>query len=103
MEIKYDKEYLKQLYEDGKCSDKQHRFQPMIIKKYQKRIDTLMGATRKEDLYVFRSLNFEALSGTSLFSIRIDQKYRLLFELEEQSIEPVLTICTITDISNHYQ
>lgn len=103
MEIRYDKAYLQELYEDGKCSDKHHRFQPEIITKYQKRIDTLMAATRKEDLFVFRSLNFEALSGTSQFSIRIDQKYRLVFELTEQNGDVLITVCTILDITNHYQ
>ena len=31
MEIIFDKEYLRQLYEEGKTTDKKHRFQPHII------------------------------------------------------------------------
>ena len=34
MIIKYDKEYLEELYENGKCKDKKHRFQPQVVKKY---------------------------------------------------------------------
>ncbi|CDD91550.1 uncharacterized protein BN604_00790 [Bacteroides intestinalis CAG:315] len=28
MLVTFDKEYLKELYVSGKCSDKKHRFQP---------------------------------------------------------------------------
>lgn len=42
MVIEYDKDYLRELYEDGKCKNKKHRFDTSVIKKYQKRIDTLM-------------------------------------------------------------
>ena len=40
MEINFDKEYLRQLYEDGKTTDKKHRFQPHIVARYQLRIKT---------------------------------------------------------------
>jgi len=103
MEVKYSQTYLKELYENGESSEKKFRFQPEVIRKYQLRIDTLMAATRKEDLFVFRSLNFEALQGSNEFSIRIDKKYRLIFELNEIDSEPVLTICNVKEISNHYQ
>lgn len=46
MVIEYDKEYLKELYEDGKCKSKKYRFDSAVVRKYQKRIDTLMAATR---------------------------------------------------------
>lgn len=31
MEIRFDKQYLEDLYLKGKSSDKKHRFQPQII------------------------------------------------------------------------
>ena len=40
MIVTFDKEYLLALYLTGK-GDKKHRFQPDIVKRYQKRIDTL--------------------------------------------------------------
>lgn len=105
MVIEYDKEYLRELYEDGRCKDKRHRFQPQVIAKYQKRIDTLMASTRKEDLFIFRSLKFEALHGDKegLFSIRVDSQYRLEFMINEEGTEPMITIATITELSNHYK
>lgn len=103
MEVKFNQTYLQELYENGRCSDKKYRFQPEVIHKYQLRIDTLMAATRKEDLFVLRSLNFEALQGSTDYSVRIDKKYRLIFALKETDAKPILTICTIKEISNHYQ
>ena len=75
---------------------------PNVVAKYQKRIDTLMAATRIEDLFVFNSLNFEALDN-GYFSIRIDYHYRLEFKIRQEGTEPIVTICTVTDITNHYQ
>lgn len=105
MIIKYKRDYLKELYEKGRCSDRKYSFQPQIVKKYQKRVDTLMGATRKEDLFPFKSLNFEALHGdkAGLFSIRVDMQYRLEFTLEEISGESMVTICHLEELSNHYK
>ena len=34
MEIVFEKDYLKNLYYKGDSGDKQHRFQPQIVKKY---------------------------------------------------------------------
>lgn len=102
MIVEYEKDYLRELYENGRCKSKKYLFQAQVVVKYQKRIDTLMAATRKEDLFVFNSLHFEALDN-GYYSIRIDYHYRLVFTLHEMGSEPVLTICTITDITNHYQ
>lgn len=102
MVIEFEKEYLEELYIDGKCKNKKYRFQKSIISKYQKRIDTLMAATRIEDLFVFNSLNFEALDN-GYYSIRIDYHYRLEFRVRNEGNEKVITICTVTDITNHYK
>lgn len=102
MVIEYEKDYLKELYEDGKCVNKKYRFQKQVITKYQKRIDTLIAATRMEDLFVFNSLNFEALDN-GYFSIRIDYHYRLVFKIRLEGQERIVTICTVTDITNHYK
>lgn len=57
-----------------------------------------------EELFVFNSLNFETLQGrTDYFSIRIDYHYRLEFKIRMEGVETLLTICTVTDITNHYK
>lgn len=102
MVIEYEKEYLKELYDEGKCRNKKYRYQKTVVKNYQKRIDTLIGATRIEDLFVFNSLNFEALDN-GYYSLRIDYHYRLELRIRQEGTEPIVTICTVTDITNHYQ
>lgn len=103
MVIEYNQEYLKELYEQGRCNNKKHRFQPQVVQKYHKRVDTLIAATKKEDLFAFRSLNFEALHGDKegIFSIRVDLQYRLEFTIREEG-EPTISICELQDLSNHY-
>ncbi len=41
MIVTFTKTYLRELYIDGKTSDKQHRYQPQIVKKYAKVINLL--------------------------------------------------------------
>ena len=50
MVVTFEEEYLRDLYEKGKCSDKKHRYQPQIIEKYQRRIDTLLSVETPEKL-----------------------------------------------------
>jgi proteic killer suppression protein len=104
MEIQFDKEYLSELYYTGKSSDKKHRFQPKVVRNYVKRIITLADAPNIDSLYVLNSLNYEVLTGdkAGISSIRIDLKYRLEFKVEQKE-EPVVTVCNILDISNHYK
>lgn len=104
MEIHFDKDYLSELYYKGKCSDKKHRFQPQVARNYVKRIITLADAPNIESLFVLNSLNYEVLSGNKagLSSVRIDQKYRLEFKVELNG-RPVITVCNIMDITNHYK
>ena len=41
MEILFDKKYLQELYTTGK-TDKKHRYQPQIVRKYIRVIDLMM-------------------------------------------------------------
>ncbi len=70
--------------------------------RYSNSTNRLIAATCIEDLFVFNSLNFEALSN-GFFSIRIDYHYRLLFTTQTIENTQILTICTIHDITNHYK
>ena len=66
---------------------------------------TIMVVTFNEDLYPFKSLHFEALHGDKegRFSIKANDQYRIEFTLEELDEEPVVTICNIMELSNHYK
>lgn len=106
MEIEFEKEYLKELYNEGTSKDKKHRFQPEIIKKYKTVIDRLRVANRIEDLFPIKSLNYEKLSGdkNGFESVRVNHQYRIEFVSRIEGSEPnTLTICSITELSNHYK
>jgi len=63
MEIEFDKEYLSEFYYVGKATDKKHRFQPQIIKRYVRCFDLPESIASAESLYPDNSLNYEVLSG----------------------------------------
>jgi proteic killer suppression protein len=43
MDIFFQKDYLRELYNTGKTSDKKRRFQPGIIRKYIRVIDLMIA------------------------------------------------------------
>jgi len=103
--VTFNEDYLEKLYSKGETGTKKIRFQPQIVRGYQKGIKYLIQAKRKEDLYPFKSLHFEALHGDKegRFSIKANDQYRIEFTLEESDEEPVVTICNIMELSNHYK
>ena len=105
MEITFDKDYLSDLYYKGKTTDKKHRFQPEVIKRYRLRIDALESAERIEDLYVINALHYEMLKGDKkgISSIRVNDQYRIEFTVSKTNTETVVTVCNILELSNHYK
>ena len=110
MILSFKKEYLRELYETGTTSSKKHRFQPEIIRAYVKCIYRLEEAIVPEDLYKYKSLNFESLVGdkNGLYSVRVNNQYRVEFsitqiELNQEMVETNVTICNIIELSNHYK
>lgn len=104
MIVEFGEEYLRDLYTKGECSDKKHRYRNDVIKRYKRGIDCLKWAARKEDLFRINSLKSEALKGdrAGRFSIRVNDQYRIEFTMRETADEPILTICKIVELSNHY-
>ena len=104
MIVEFGEEYLRDLYTKGECSDRKYRYRADVIKRYKRGVDYLKWASRKEDLFRINSLNFEALRGDKVgrFSIRVNRQYRIEFTLRETDEQPVLTICNIVELSNHY-
>lgn len=105
MIVVFEEVFLRELYEKGKSTDKKHRFQPDIIRRYQRSIDVLLNARDIESLYPFTSLHYEVLQGdkAGLSSIRVNKQYRIEFFVRRTDKEPVITICHITSLSNHYK
>ena len=74
MIVRFEKEYLCEMYETGKTTDKKHRFQPEIVRKYILCIKSLEAARNIESLYNVKSLNYEVLTGDKevISSIRVN-------------------------------
>jgi proteic killer suppression protein len=105
MIVTYEEEYLRQLYEDGRCKDKKHRYQPDIVRRYQKAIRFLITASSIQALWPIKSLNYEVLSGDKAgrSSVRVNDQYRIEFIISQTDEEPILTICNVVELSNHYK
>ena len=106
MKVKFEKEYLRELYDTGKTTDKKHRYQPQVVNGYLKCVRALQRAIRMEDLFLIRSLNYEKLKGNKngLSSLRINDKYRLEFrEIVNPNNTTEIEICSLIDITNHYE
>jgi proteic killer suppression protein len=106
MKVEFEKEYLRELYETGKATNKKYRFQPQVVNGYVKCVRILHRAFRMEDLFLIKSLNYEKLKGDKkgLSSVRINAQYRLEFH-EIMNPENIfeIEICSLTDITNHYK
>lgn len=105
MEINFEKEYLRQLYETGKASGKKYRFQPQVVARYQLRIKTLECVNTIEELFTINSLHYEVLRGdkAGISSIRVNDQYRIEFTVSKIKSQPVVSICNILELSNHYK
>ena len=84
MEIIFEKDYLRELFYEGKTSDKKHRFQPQVVARYIRVLNILDSVDRIEDLFSFHSLHYEKLTGdkAGLESVRVNHQYRIEFKRE---------------------
>jgi toxin HigB-1 len=80
------------------------KFPDEVVKNYRKRISQIKAATHTNDLRKVGSLHFEKLKSKEFrdkYSIRINQAYRLIFQIEHDEINALEIIC-IEDMNNHY-
>ena len=105
MNIYFKKDYLLEIYQTGKSTDKKHRFQPEVIRKYIRVIDVMMSQPDVTALTKYHSLNYEKLKGNKagISSVRVNDKYRIEFEEDVIEGQTVATICNIIELSNHYK
>ena len=106
MKIEFEKEYLRELYDTGKTTNKKYRFQPQVVNGYVKCVKALMNAESMEELFTYNALRYEKLKGNKkgLSSVRINDQYRLEFR-EIVDIHNIIEvkICSLIDITNHYK
>jgi proteic killer suppression protein len=106
MTVEFGKEYLRELYETGKTTDKKYRFQPQVVNGYLKCVKALDEALQIEDLFRYNALRYEKLKGDKkgLSSLRINDQYRLEFrEIVSPNNVLQVEICSLVDITNPYK
>lgn len=105
MIITFAQTYLKELYVDGKASDKKHRFQPQIVGKYIRVINLMKQQENVLGLAKYGSLHYEKLRGDKegISSVRVNERYRIEFTEATEGEQQIATICNITELSNHYK
>ena len=67
MIIEFGQDYLEELYFLGHARNKKYRFQPEIVKNYIEVVNTLINATKPEELYRLNSLHYEKKDAFYLF------------------------------------
>lgn len=105
MIVTFEKEYLRDLYEKGQVSDKKHRFQPQIVKKYTRIVDLMTEVSNVMELARYGGLHYEHLRGDKegLSSVRINDQYRIEFREILQDEKMVAEVVNILELSNHYK
>jgi proteic killer suppression protein len=106
MKVEFEKDYLRELYETGRTTDKKHRYQPQVVNGYLKCVSVLDKAFRIEELFQYNALHYEKLKGdkNGLSSLRINDQYRLEFrEIVNPNNIQEIVICSLVDITNHYK
>ena len=101
---KFQRDYLRDLYRSGK-SDKKHRFQPQIVRKYIRVIDLMISEDNVQGLWKYNSLNYERLEGNKegLSSVRVNDQYRIEFEEEFEdgkTIDELLAAVPSVDVNS---
>ncbi len=103
MEVIFKNSYLEKLYMGTKITGKP-LYNEDVIKSFRKKINFLIQASDLIELDTVNGLNFEALKGDrqGLYSIRINNKYRLEFSIEQNALA-LKDIILVEKISNHYK
>jgi len=105
MIVTFEKEYLRELYETGKASDKKHRFQDQVVKKYTRTINLMKSLNNVQGLVQYGGLHYEHLHGDKegISSVRVNDKYRIEFREVIDGDKTIAEVVNITELSNHYK
>ena len=106
MEIEFEKEYLRELFFEGKTLNKKHRLQPQVLIQYKKTIETLIGALNTESLHNLEGLRYEKKQGNlkGIEAVYVNKQYLLEFiSRKEGEGTNKITICSLIELSIHYK
>lgn len=103
MEWDLANKHLKDLYTKG-ISKKFKFMDKRLCEKFVERISRIEAAETIFDLREPPSMKFEALEGyENRFSIRVDGKHRLEFEIDFEDEDRTFGFVTVVTVSKHYQ
>jgi len=96
MNFRFQDEDLEQL---AFCSDVTGGFPAAVVRAFRKRIQMIRDAPNERDLYAFQSWRFKKLKGARAHqrSIRLNDRWRLIVEIEPSRPSNVLVIVAIED------
>lgn len=102
MIVRISSQYLQDLCEGNKVGGKP-RYDGSVVEKFKKVIQILKFVESSQQIYNFKGLHFEKLSGdrAGYYSCRVDIKYRLILRIETDEIL-VEEIIIVEDLTNHY-
>ncbi|MBC8032989.1 MAG: HigA family addiction module antidote protein [Chitinophagaceae bacterium] len=103
MDVRFKNIYLENLYKGVKVSGKP-KYNKEIVEAFKKKVDMMTQLSDLNEMRLVGGLNFEALKGDKqgLYSVRINDKYRLEFSIEQDALI-MLKIIYIEELSNHYR
>lgn len=95
-EVRFRDESLGTLERDARYSA---GYSEAICKAFRKRMQQIRSAMDERDFYALKSLRFERLKGnrSHQHSMRLNDQWRLILELEGEGINKRLTIIAIED------
>ena len=102
MLVEFINKDLEELYKTGH-SRKYRQVQQDTVKKMPRVVKMLEQAERIQNLWNYKSLNFEGLQGTDRFSVRVDIRWRLEMKIEWTDKDCTIGIIGLTDLTNHYR
>jgi proteic killer suppression protein len=96
MEVRFKSDDLDRLETDGGYSG---GYSQAIIIAFRKRMQLIRSAADERDFYALKSLHFEKLKGDRSYqhSMRLNDQWRLILEIDKESSPTVVTIVGIED------
>ena len=95
MDVRSDDKILERLEQDERVSA---GFSPAIVKVFRRRMQMIRAAPDERDFYVLKSLHFEKYQAyPGQYSMRLNDQYRLIVEIESESQAKTVVIVGIKD------
>jgi toxin HigB-1 len=101
MDVEINNKDLLNLYMTGKS--KKYRMPSEIIDKFLLRINLIQAAKDIYDIWNDEAARFKKLEGNEIYSMRLNNKYRLEIEIQWKNPEKTIGTFIINDISTHYE